>query len=69
MASHLQKYSEKEELNALKQVIGAENRIPFTADTFEISEREVICKKEKNLEKAALSINTVDLQRVANEEK
>ena len=66
MALHLQKYSEKEELNA---VIDAENRIPFTADTFEVSEREVICKKEKNLEKAALSINTVNLQRVANEEK
>ena len=66
MASHIQKYSEKEELNA---VIGAENRMPFTADTFEVSEREVICKKEKNLEKAALSINTVNLQRVANEEK
>lgn len=66
MALHLQKYSEKEELNA---VIDAENRIPFTADTFEVSEREVICKKEKNREKAALSINTVNLQRVANEEK
>lgn len=52
----IEEQRKRREINA---IIGTENRILFIADTFKVSEREDICKKEiKEFGKAALSIDS-----------